>query len=58
MATIVKQRQQSRRHLAAITFLSNISLDGSHRDTNLGLIFNVNLHTNNGPAEIALGSYF
>ncbi|KAH9393001.1 CDK5 and ABL1 enzyme substrate 1 [Tyrophagus putrescentiae] len=44
MAAAVAKRQHSRRRLAALTFLSNISLDGSHRDTNLGLILNVNIH--------------
>ena len=47
MATALK-RQQSRRRLAAITFLSNISLDGSHRDTKIGFVFNVgHNHSNN-----------
>ncbi|XP_011506538.1 PREDICTED: CDK5 and ABL1 enzyme substrate 1 isoform X3 [Ceratosolen solmsi marchali] len=37
MAAALK-KNQSRRRLAAFTFLSNISLDGSHRDTRLVLL--------------------
>lgn len=37
MATSLK-RNRSRRRIAAITFLSNISLDGSYRDTRLSLL--------------------
>lgn len=37
MANTLK-RNRSRRRIAAITFLSNISLDGSYRDTRLSLL--------------------
>lgn len=37
MANTLK-KNRSRRRIAAITFLSNISLDGSYRDTRLSLL--------------------
>lgn len=38
MANSLKRSNHSRRRIAAVTFLANISLDGSYRDTRLSLL--------------------
>ncbi|XP_017786272.1 PREDICTED: CDK5 and ABL1 enzyme substrate 2 isoform X2 [Nicrophorus vespilloides] len=51
MANSLK-RNRSRRRIAAITFLSNISLDGSYRDTRLSLLPRNGAITKNDPLSL------
>lgn len=57
MANTLK-KSRSRRRIAAITFLSNITLDGSYRDTRLSLLPRNGAITKQDPATLLENDLF